>query len=152
MLAFFPLLLTLHSLSSMLFFLAYAVFVALALRLHKAANFDGMTTLLDLASISLKIGLGSFFVMGLTGLIMPFLLDIWSKGWVRLSVVLMLVVFAQMVFMNERRFKNLRQLVASPDGQGVIEMQMKQLNLIGLVIGGYVIPLVVLWLMLVKPF
>jgi hypothetical protein len=70
-----------------------------------------------------------------------------------------------MVWMNERAYKILRKLVGLPYRQGSkeypaeppasteeITAQLKQLNVNGLVIVGYVIPVIVLWLMIFQPF
>jgi hypothetical protein len=77
----------------------------------------------------------------------------------------MIFVFIWMVWMNERAYKTLRKLVGLPYRQGSKEYpaeppasmeevtaQLKKLNVSGLVTVGYVIPAIVLWLMIFKPF
>ena len=77
----------------------------------------------------------------------------------------MLGVFFQMVFMNEKRYKILRKLVGLPYMQGnkelpaeppasqaEVEAHLKKLNVHELVTVGYVVPMIVLWLMVFKPF
>jgi len=67
--------------------------------------------------------------------------------------------------MNERAYKTLRKLVGLPYRQGSKEypaqppasaeeviVQLKKTNIAGLIIVGYVIPMLVLWLMIFKPF
>jgi len=79
--------------------------------------------------------------------------------------VLMVIPFLQMVLMNEKGYKTLRKLVGLPYRQGnkilpakvpasqaEVEAHIKKLNLTGLVVAGYVIPMLVLWLMVFKPF
>jgi hypothetical protein len=47
----------------------------------------------------------SFLVMGLTGIILPFLIHIWDKGYIWASIVLILFVFIYMAVFNETRYK-----------------------------------------------
>jgi hypothetical protein len=107
----------------------------------------------------------SFIGMGLTGLALPFFIRIWNKGWVWLSIILMIFVFIWMVWMNERAYKILRKLIGLPYRQGSKEYpaelpskpeevaaQIKKLNPTSLIIVGYLIPAFVLWLMIFKPF
>jgi hypothetical protein len=107
----------------------------------------------------------SFLVMGLTGIILPFLIHIWNKGYIWASIVLILFVFIYMAVFNETRYKQLRRLVGLPYMRGNKEMPpeppsspeevaalLKKTNVTPLVIAGYVIPVFVLWLMVFKPF
>ncbi len=165
MLAIFPVLLTLHTLTSMLFIMAYGTFIAITMWLSKETNVDHLAALIQISSVAMTISLGAFFVMGLTGLGMPFLLNIWHKGWVQLSVILMAVVLAHMLFMNEGSYMTLRRLVGLPYRQGFkrfpaeepanpleVVAQLKRLNVNALVMIGGLVPLLVLLLMLLKPF
>ena len=77
----------------------------------------------------------------------------------------MVAVFFRMVLMNETRYKMLRKLVGlpymqgakdfpaeAPSSQAEVEAYLKNLKVGELVIVGYVIPMIVLWLMVFKPF
>ena len=64
----------------------------------------------------------SFLIMGLTGLILPFLIHIWNKVWIWVSIVLMLFVFIYMAKFNETHYKQLRRLVGLPYMQGNKEL------------------------------
>ena len=104
-------------------------------------------------------------VMFISFLIMPFILRIWNQGWIWASIILMIIVFLYMVFMNEKRYKHLRRLVGLPymiDGkkfpaeepasQADVESHIRKLKvneMVGIVYG---IPMIVLWLMVFKPF
>ncbi len=165
MLAFIPWLVYLHTLSALTFFLAHGASVAMAIKLRKETDFERIRALLDLSASTIGVVFISFLLMGLTGLIMPFILKIWNKGWVWVSIILMVGVFFHMVFMNEKRYKILRKLVGLPYMQGnkefsaeppasqlEVEAYLKKLRVTDLVIVGYAIPMVVLWLMVFKPF
>ena len=56
--------------------------------------------------------------MGMTGLIMPFLIHIWDKIYIWLSIVLLLFVVAWMGLINEKLTKQLRRLVGLPYMRG----------------------------------
>jgi len=107
----------------------------------------------------------SFLIMGLTGLILPFLIHIWNKGYIWVSIVLMVFVFVYMAMFNETSYKQLRRLVGLPYMKGNKELPaespsspeevaavLNKTNITGLVIAGYVVPAIVLWLMVFKPF
>jgi len=165
MLALIPWLIFLHTLSAITFFLAHGTSMAMAFQIRKETDFARIRAMLDLSEATLIPAFIAFLVMGVSGLVMPFILKLWSKGWIWASIFLILVVFLQMVFMNEKRYKILRKLVGLPYRQGnkifpaespaspaEMEAHLKKMNVTDLVIVGYVIPMFVLWLMVFKPF
>ena len=165
MLALVPWLIFLHTLSAITFFLGHGTSMAMAFRIRKETDFARIRAMLDLSKSTIQAAMIAFLVMGLSGLIMPFILKLWGKGWIWASIILMFVVFFEMVFMNEKRYKILRKLVGLPYRQGnnilpaeppasqsEVEAHIRKLNVNELVIVGYVIPMIVLWLMVFKPF
>lgn len=155
----------LHVLAALTFFLAHGTSAAMAFRLRKETDFARIRAMLDLSDSTLELIFISFLVMGLTGLALPFLLHLWNKGWVWASIILMTFVFIWMVGMNERAYKALRKLVGLPYRQGSKEYPaqspasteevvalLQKISLTSLVVVGYIIPAVVLWLMIFKPF
>ena len=165
MLALIPWLVFLHTLSALTFFLAHGTSVAMAFKLRKETDFARIRAMLDLSASTIGVMFIAFLAMGLTGLVMPLILKIWNKGWIWISIVLMIGVVLQMGFMNEKRYKILRKLVGLPYMQGSkefpaeppasqaeVEAHLKKLNVHELVTVGYVIPMIVLWLMVFKPF
>ncbi len=165
MLALVPWLVFLHVLSTITFFLAHGTSVAMAFKVRSETDFARIRAMLDLSASTIGVMFMSFLVMGLTGLIMPFILKLWGKGWIWASIVLMVIVVLQMGFMNEKRYKHLRRMVGlpymiggkkfdaeSPASQQEVEEHLRKLNMYELVTVGYVIPMIVLWLMVFKPF
>jgi len=155
----------LHVLSAITFFLAHGASAAMAFRVRKETDFARIGALLDLSWSTMILMGVSFLVMGLTGIILPFLIQIWDKVWIWASIVLMLFVFIYMAVFNETRYKQLRRLVGLPYMQAGKELPaespsspeevaelLKKTGVTGLVIVGYVIPAFVLWLMIFKPF
>lgn len=165
MLVFVPWLIFLHVLSAITFFLGHGTSVAMAFQVRKEKDIARIRAMLDLSESTLMVMGIAFLIMGLSGLVLPFMLKLWGKGWIWTSIVLMVIVMLQMIFMNEKRYKILRKLVGLPYRQGnkilpaeapvsqaEVEAHIKKLNVGELVIVGYVIPMLVLWLMVFKPF
>jgi hypothetical protein len=155
----------LHVLSALTFFLAHGTSAAMAFKVRKETDLARIRAMLDLSESTIEFMFVSFLGLILTGVALSFLLEVWNKAWVWTSLLLMIFVFIWMVWMNERAYKILRKLVGLPYRQGSKEYpgeppasteeiisQLKQLNVRGLVIVGYVIPTIVLWLMIFKPF
>jgi len=155
----------LHVLAALTFFLAHGTSAAMAFKLRRERDFARIRAMLDLSDSTIEIMFISFLGMGLTGVILPFLIHIWNKGWVWLSIALMIFVFIWMVGMNERSYKALRKGVGLPYRKGSTEYPaetpssaeevtalLEKTGVTGLVVVGYVIPAFVLWLMVFKPF
>jgi len=154
-----------HVLSAITFFLAHGTSAAMAFQLRKETNIERIRAMLDLSGTTIMALFVSFLVMGITGLIMPFLIKIWNRGWVWLSIVLMVYVFMHMALRNERTYYLLRKLVGLPYRQKNKEYpveppasdeeilaHIRKISVHELVIVGFVIPAFVLWLMVFKPF
>jgi len=155
----------LHILSALTFFLAHGTSAAMAFKVRKETELARIRAMLDLSESTIEIVFVSFLGLLLSGVVLSFLLRVWNKGWVWTSLLLMIFVFIWMVWMNEQAYKNLRKLVGLPYRQGSKEYpaqppasmeevtaQLKKLSVKGLVMVGYVIPSIVLWLMIFKPF
>jgi len=160
-----PWILFLHTLSAFTFFLAHGASVAMAFKIRSETNFERIRAMLDLSASTIILMSLSFLVLGLTGLTMPFILKIWNKGWIWISIALMVIVVIQMGIISERRYKPLRKLVGlpymagnkqfpaeEPASQEEVEAHLKKLKIGELVGVGYVIPMIVLWFMVFKPF
>ncbi len=154
-----------HILSALTFFLAHGTSAAMAFQIRKEKDIERIKAMLDLSGTTMILMFISFLVLGISGLILPFLFHFWNTGWVWLSIVLMLVVFFYMAFMNERAYKKLRKLVGlpyragnkelpaePPASQEEIQAHIRSINVTLLVIIGFVIPAFVAWLMTFKPF
>ena len=155
----------LHVLSALTFYMAHGTSVAMAFKIRKETDFIRIRAMLDLSWSTMILMGVSFLIMGLTGIIMPFMIHIWNKVWIWASIVLMLFVFVYMAMFNETSYKQLRRLVGLPYRKGSKELPaeppsspeevaalLKKTSVTGLVVVGYVIPAIVLWLMVFKPF
>jgi hypothetical protein len=155
----------LHILSSITFFLAHGAAAAMVFKVRTETDFARIRAMLDLSLSTFKVYISSFLIMGLTGLILPFLFHFWNKGWVWLSIVLLLFVTVWMGLVNEKQIKQLRRLVGLPYMQGnksfpaeapaspeEVAALLKKINPIHWAVVGYGIPAFILWLMVFKPF
>ena len=155
----------LHVLSAITFFLAHGAAAAMVFRVRSETDFARIRAMLDLSVSTFKLYMLSFLVMGLTGLTMPFLIRIWDKVWIWLSIVLILFVTIWMGLVNEKQIKQLRRLVGLPYMQGSKEYPaeppsspeevaalLKKINPYQWALVGYGVPAIVLWLMIFKPF
>jgi hypothetical protein len=154
-----------HVLSAITFFLAHGASAAMVFKLRTETDFARIRAMLDLSISYVNVVIVSFFGMGITGLIMPFLIHIWDKGWIWLSIILILFVFFYMFWFDERSYKPLRKLVGlpytsrrkgypaePPASPEEVAAHIKNINITSLVVIGYGIPVFVLWLMIFKPF
>ena len=155
----------LHILSAITLFLAHGTSAAMAFQVRKERDFSRIRALLDLSWSTMIVMSVSFLILGLTGIILPFLFRIWNRGYIWLSIVLMLFVFIYMAMYNEKHYKELRRLVGLPYMRGSKQLPaeppssseevaalLQKSNVTGLVVVGYIIPAIVLWLMVFKPF
>ena len=155
----------LHVLSAITFFLAHGTSAAMAFQLRKERDFTRIRALLDLSHSTLIPLEVSFVIMALTGIIMPFPIHIWNKVYIWLSIVLMLFVVIYMLVSNENRYNKLRRLVGlpymkasksfpaePPSSPEEVAALLQKTTVTVLVVVGYVIPAIVLWLMVFKPF
>ena len=154
-----------HVLAAFAFFLLHGTSAAMAFRIRKETDLARMRALLDLSSsTTMPMGI-AFAVMGLTGLIMPFLVGLWDRIYIWASIVLLLGVAIYMGVFNESHYKELRRLVGlpymkgnktypaePPASQEAVLSLLKKTNPAGLAIAGYVVPAIVLWMMIFKPF
>ena len=154
-----------HVLAAITFFLAHGASAAMIFKLRTETDFTRIRAMLDLSVSTFRVYMLSFIVMSLTGLTMPFLIHIWDKGWIWLSIVLMLFVAGYMGAFNEKTYKELRRLVGLPYMRGnreypaeapaspeEVAVLLKKTNPHLITLVGYGIPAVVLWLMIFKPF
>jgi hypothetical protein len=155
----------LHVLSAITFFLAHGAAAAMIFKVRSETDFARIRAMLDLSGSTFMVYIISFLVMGFTGLIMPFLIHIWGKIYIWLSIVLLLFVAVWMGLVNEKQIKQLRRLVGLPYMKGnkdypaeppsspeEVAALLKQINPTQWALVGYGIPAIVLWMMIFKPF
>ncbi len=154
-----------HVLAAITFFLAHGTSAAMTFQIRKETEFSRIRAILDLSWSTMILMGVSFLIMGLTGLILPFMIHIWNRGYIWLSIVLMLFVFIYMAMFNETHYEELRRLVGLPYMKGnknlpaeppaspdEVAALLRKTSASSMVVVGYIIPAIVLWLMIFKPF
>lgn len=155
----------LHVLAAISFFLFHGVSAVMALRVRHETDFQRIRALLDLSATSVSLMGVSFLVMGLTGIALPFLVHIWDRIYIWVSIVLILATFVYMGAFNESHYKQLRRMVGLPYMKGnksypaepparqeEVEAFIRKINVAPLAIAGFGVPIIVLWMMIFKPF
>jgi hypothetical protein len=155
----------LHVFSAITFFLAHGTSVSMAFQIRKETDFARIRAMLDLSGTTIMAVFISFLFMGLSGLALPFMVKLWDKVWVWLSIILMLFVVGWMGWFNEKSYKHLRKLIGlpymvgsrdfpaeEPASEAAVQAHIQSMGTTRLIVVGYVIPMIVLWLMVFKPF
>ncbi len=154
-----------HVLSVISFFLFHGASAAMVFKVRTETDFTRIRAMLDLSASTFMVYMFSFLIMGITGLILPFLIHIWDKVYIWLSIVLLLFVTVWMGLVSEKQIKHLRRLVGLPYMKGSkdfpaeppaspeeVAALLKKINPTQWIVVGYGIPAFILWLMIFKPF
>jgi hypothetical protein len=154
-----------HVLAAIGFFFFHGVSAAMAFKVRKETDFARIRALLDISAANVPFMAASFMTMALSGIVLPFLVHIWDRGYIWVSIVLILGVFIYMAVFNESHYKELRRLVGLPYMRGSkslpaeapstpeqVEAHIKRTNVAPLAVAGFGVPIIVLWLMIFKPF
>ncbi len=158
-------LLFIHVLAAISFFLFHGVSAVMALRLRLETDMARIRALLDLSRMTLlPMGI-SFGLLGLSGIILPFLVHLWDRVYIWLSIVLILGIAIYMTVYNEGHYRRLRRLVGLPYLQGnksypaeaprspeEVRTFIQSIKATPLGVAGLGVPVIVLWLMVFKPF
>ncbi len=158
-------LLYLHVLAAIAFFLFHGVSATMAFRMRKETDLARIRALLDLSATTFTPMAISFLLLGATGVILPFLVHLWDRVYIWASIALLLGVFIYMGVFNEAHYKQLRRMVRlpymkgpkaypaeEPCSQEEVEAFIKGTKVAPLAIAGFGVPVIVLWLMIFKPF
>lgn len=143
--------------------LAHGASAAAAFALLRERNVDRVKVLLELSSSTLGVMYISMLVLLISGISAGFMVGAWGRGWIWTSIILLVVIFMTMGGMGSRIYGQARIAVGLP-ARGKPDPNAKPataeeldkilskgqpmvLSIIGF--GGI---LVILWLMMFKPF
>ena len=153
-----------HATTILLFFVAHGTSMAVAFALKRESDPARVRALLDLSRFSLGMPIVVLVVIGLlTGIVAGFMGGHWGTGWLWISIVLFVLVGGLMTPMATFRLKPIRAAAGMPAETGVPEAppQENPEELRRLIDAwnpmipagmGLVAFIVILYLMLVKPF
>ena len=121
--------------------------------------------MLDLSGSMWHVYMRSWLVLMIAGVVNGFMGQRWSRGWIWVSLVLMLVITVWMFFLGYRTYHPLRKAFGVPYQKGKNEMPAEEplgeeervaliaatrpMEMLAIGYGGF---LLILWLMIFKTF
>lgn len=152
----------LHILSGFGFFAAHGVAIFVALALRKTTEVDQIKTLLNLSQSTLGVLYISLILILLTGIGGGFMGSWWGRGWIWAALVILILVIVLMYVRGAPFYAQLREAVGapaygkpptgSPKSAEEIAVLVKSPRPFELLAIGGIGLLVLLWLMVFKPF
>ena len=155
----------LHLLGTFGFLLAHGASASAAFALRRERHLDKVRALLELSASSIGVMYLSLLVLLAAGIIAAFMGQWWGRGWVWLSLGLLVVILAAMGAMGSRYYGEARRLAglpyfakgkaqpavppASPDELFAVLARANPMLLTVIGFGGFAI---IAWLMRFKPF
>lgn len=149
-----------HAATILLFFIAHGTSMAVAFALTREREPARVRALLDLSRFSLGAPAFVSVIIGvLTGIAAAFMGDLWGEAWVWISLVLFVVIgglmtpFASLKLAPMRTAAGLARSGPNPPEDPVeLARLLEAWNPLPLAAAGFGGFVVILWLMLAKPF
>jgi len=155
----------LHVIATVTFLMAHGTSIAISFRLKQEGDVAKIKTLLDLSGSMWIAMMLSLLVAGIAGIVLGFMLKWWSQWWIWVSIVLLLVITIWMFQIGQGIYHPLRKTLGMPymargrdmpaeeqaseeESQTLIAKTSPHLMLL-VGYGGFV---VIIWLMMFKPF
>lgn len=140
------------------FLLAHGASASVALRLHREDDPGAVRALLALTAASRRLMYGSLALLMAAGVCAGFLGGWWREGWIWAAIGLLVLMTLAAVALGTPYFRRLRKAVAAADAtqrdadRDALRLLLRSprplvVSAVGL--GGL---LVILWLMVLKPF
>ena len=155
----------LHVIGSFAFVFAHGVSATVAFKLRSEKGAERVRALLDLSSYSYGLMYGSLLLLLLAGIAAGFMGGFWGKGWIWTSLVVLILTLVFMYVRGSNYYSTIRKAVGLPyfangKAQPAVASQSeaevaslfkpgRPVELAG--VGGLAL-LVLIWLMLFKPF
>jgi len=155
----------LHVVAAITFMVSHGTSITISFRLKQEKDIIKIKTMLDLSGTMWVAMMLSLLVAAVAGIVLGFMLHWWSQWWIWISIVLLLVITIWMFQMGQSTYHQLRRTLGMPFQAGSKEMPAQEpapveesyaliaktkphlLLLVGY--GGFV---VIIWLMMFKPF
>jgi hypothetical protein len=158
----YRLLVYVHILGALIFFLGHGASAVMAFRLRREQNPDRLRALLDLSEAALPITWIGLLLLLVGGIGAGFQGNWWSKGWIGVSLVLILILGGWMGYYAQRYYGPLRKALGityrgvpgsnPPATADEVTTLIKAANPMLLAGGGLGISAIILYLMIFKPF
>ena len=146
------------------FALAHGVSAGVALKLRGEREIPRVHALLDLSKAATNGMYVSIFVLLTAGVAAAFIAGLWGRAWILAAIVLLVLMFAAMYARSSTWFRDLRRAVgqAYETGKGAqpaerpdaarlatLTTSSRPMEIAAIGYGGLVL---ILWLMVMKPF
>ena len=159
----YPWIVFVHAACVLLFFIAHGTSMAVAFRVKRENDPNRLRALLDLSRASLGAATGVVVTLGVVaGIVAGFMGEYWRQLWIWLSLGLFIVVAGAMTPMVTFPLNAIRAAAGQPNrrtpnvapAENLEELRRLQAawNPVPIGIAGIVAFLVILYLMLIKPF
>jgi hypothetical protein len=145
--------------------MSHGISVSVAFKLRHERNPERMRALLDLSSSTLGILHGSIGVLFLTGIIVGFMGRWWGRGWIWLSLGLLIAIYVYMGIAGSGYYSQVRKAAGleymdgfklrppvEPASSEEIESLLSRSRPIQLAVIGFGNLAIIAWLMMFKPF
>ncbi len=153
-----------HILGAFTFVLAHGVSIFVALRVRSERDPSRIVALLDLSKSAVVIAAIAVAFLLLTGIAAGFVGDYWGQLWIWVSIAILVLLWAYMSFRGTMYHDSVRRAVGSigiydhkateappPDPQALAALLASPRAVELAAVGGIGL-LVILWLMVFKPF
>lgn len=154
-----------HVIASFTFIMGHGTAVAFAFRVKHEKELERVRAMLDLSGSMWPVYMLSWLVLMVAGVINGFIGHHWGRGWLWVSLVLMLAITVWMFSLGYKTYHPLRKAYGMPYHEGKEELPggdpfpeeervakiaaTKPMQLLAIGYGGFT---VILWLMIFKPF
>jgi hypothetical protein len=153
----------LHVLGIFGFLIAHGVSASVFFALKGERNVDRICMLLQLSNSSARILLASLLILLISGIITGFLGHWWRFGWIWLSLLLLIAIYAGMSLLGTRILNEVRMGLGLPSSYGQpprperlsaeeLNARLAQIHPYRLALIGFGGLALIAWLMMFKPF
>jgi hypothetical protein len=156
----------LHILSVLIFFFSHGISMGTAFKLASEKNPDRLRALLDVSRWSLTLMSNGLIALLVFGLILTFMGPWWKQIWPWLSLVLLIAMSVWMTWQSRAVYSPIRKALGLPYMTGVgtenspvepssmdeVEALIARQNPRLLTFVGLIFTIIILWLMIFKPF
>jgi hypothetical protein len=155
----------LHVVAAITFMVSHGTSIAISFRLKQELDVERIKAMLDISGTMWVAMMLSLLVAAIAGIVLGFMLSWWSQWWIWVSIVLLLVLTIWMFTIGQGTYHQLRRTLGMPFQAGSKEMpaqepapveesyalieKTKPVLMLVVGYGGFV---VIIWLMMFKPF
>jgi hypothetical protein len=155
----------LHVVGAFGFLLAHGSSAGVSFRLRSERNVERIRAFVELSTAATGVAYGSLGLLLLSGILSGFMGHWWGKGWIWAALVLLVVIMTAMSFLGREHHNQIKKRVGLPYYIGNKEQsplppasaeEISALLALGrpmlLTVIGFGGLIIILWLMMFKPF